>query len=105
MMATLSEVYGLPLRATRSLLRSVVGLLGLSLPVPCYKTLCRWKVRRYGWSKRRTWRKLHVGVDEATGEVVAAAMTTECVRRRAGVAGAAGAGRGSRQAGDGGRRL
>jgi hypothetical protein len=31
-----------------------------------------WKVRQYGWSKRRTWRKLHLGVDEATGEIVAA---------------------------------
>jgi hypothetical protein len=31
-----------------------------------------WKVRQHGWSKRRTWRKLHLGVDEATGELVAA---------------------------------
>jgi Transposase DDE domain len=31
-----------------------------------------WKVRVHGWSKRRTWRKLHVAVDEATGEIVAA---------------------------------
>ena len=109
-MATLMEVYGLPLRATRGLLLSVVELLGLSLPVPCYSTLSRrrqslaialprrpksstlhlvvdstgvkiygegeWKVRRYGWSKRRTWRKLHLGVDEATGEVAAAAVST-----------------------------
>ena len=35
-----------------------------------------WKVRCHGWSKRRTWRKLHVGVDEANGEIVAAAVTT-----------------------------
>lgn len=35
-----------------------------------------WKVRSHGWSKRRTWRKLHLGVDEATGEIVAAAATT-----------------------------
>jgi hypothetical protein len=109
-MATLSEVYGLPLRATRGLLLSVFELLGLSLPVPCYTTLSRrrqslrvalprrpkseplhlvvdstgvkiygegeWKVRRYGWSKRRTWRKLHLGADEATGELVAAAVST-----------------------------
>jgi hypothetical protein len=34
-----------------------------------------WKVRCHGWSKRRTWRKLHVGVDEANGEIVAAAVT------------------------------
>jgi hypothetical protein len=31
-----------------------------------------WKVRPRGWSKRRPWRKLHIGVDEATGEIVAA---------------------------------
>jgi hypothetical protein len=30
-----------------------------------------WKVRQHGWSKRRTWRKLHIGVDEATGEILA----------------------------------
>ena len=109
-MATLMEVYGLPLRATRGLLRSVFELLGVSLLVPCYTTLSRrrqslavtlprrrkseplhlvvdatgvkvygegeWKVRRYGWSKRRTWRKLHLGADEATGELVAAAVST-----------------------------
>jgi len=109
-MATLAEVYGLPLRATEGLLSSVVSLLGLSLSVPSYTTLCRrrrllevslprlrqieplhlvvdstgvkihgegeWKVRRYGWSKRRTWRKLHLGVDEHTGEVAAAVVTT-----------------------------
>src|SRR6058998_4238132 len=31
-----------------------------------------WKVRGHGWSKRRTWRKLHSAVDEATGEIVTA---------------------------------
>jgi IS5 family transposase len=109
-MATLQEVYHLPLRATEGLLASLIKLLGIELPVPCYTTLCRrrqalevslprrqkseplhlvvdstgvkiygegeWKVRRYGYSKRRTWRKLHVGVDEATGEAVAAVVTT-----------------------------
>jgi len=35
-----------------------------------------WKVRQHGWQKRRTWRKLHLGVDEATGEIVAQ-VTTE----------------------------
>jgi hypothetical protein len=34
LMATLMEVYGLPLRATRGLLLSVFELLGLSLSVP-----------------------------------------------------------------------
>ena len=35
-----------------------------------------WKARQHGISKRRTWRKLHVGVDEATGEIVAMVVTT-----------------------------
>jgi IS5 family transposase len=35
-----------------------------------------WKVRQHGYSKRRTWRKLHIGADEATGEIVAAVVTT-----------------------------
>src|SRR4030067_822678 len=34
-----------------------------------------WKVRQHGYSKRRTWRKLHLGVDEATGEIEAALLT------------------------------
>ena len=34
-----------------------------------------WKVRQHGWGKRRTWRKLHLGVDEATGEIVAQTLT------------------------------
>jgi IS5 family transposase len=38
-----------------------------------------WKVRQHGYSKRRTWRKLHIGVDEATGEIVAAVATTNDV--------------------------
>lgn len=110
LMATLGEVYRLPLRATEGLLCSVVKLLGLELAVPDYTTLCRrrralqvalprrgkdeplhlvvdstgvkvfgegeWKVRQHGYSRRRTWRKLHLAVDEATHEFVAAAVTT-----------------------------
>ena len=34
-----------------------------------------WKVRQHGYSKRRTWRKLHLGVDQASGEVLAVEMT------------------------------
>jgi IS5 family transposase len=109
-MATLEEVYRLPLRATEGLMRSLVRLLGVELSVPDYTTLCRrrralevelprrkksaplhlvvdstgvkvygegeWKVRQHGYSKRRTWRKLHLAVDEATHELVAAAVST-----------------------------
>lgn len=38
-----------------------------------------WKVRQHGYSKRRTWRKLHIGVNEATGEILAAVLTTNDV--------------------------
>ncbi|MFN2454944.1 MAG: IS5 family transposase [Pyrinomonadaceae bacterium] len=109
-MATLEEVYHLPLRATEGLMRSIVKLLGVRLCVPDYTTLCRrrtalevalprrrrdeplhmvvdstgikvygegeWKVRQHGYTKRRTWRKLHFGVDEATHEFVAVMVST-----------------------------
>jgi len=109
---TLQVVNRLPLRATEGFLISLFGLLGLTLPIPDYSTLCRrrqrlkiplsqsphpnqkeslhlvvdstgfkvygegeWKVRQHGWSKRRTWRKLHLGIDQASGQVQAAVVT------------------------------
>ena len=38
-----------------------------------------WKVRQHGYSKRRTWRKLHLSVDEATGEIQAEVLTEASV--------------------------
>jgi len=38
-----------------------------------------WKVRQHGVSKRRTWRKLHLAVDEATGDIVAESLTDNSV--------------------------
>ncbi|WP_341531517.1 IS5 family transposase (plasmid) [Nostoc sp. UHCC 0302] len=38
-----------------------------------------WKVRTHGAGKRRTWRKLHLGCDEGTGEILAAMVTTNDV--------------------------
>lgn len=38
-----------------------------------------WKVRQHGVSKRRTWRKLHFCVDEATLEIVSAVASTNNV--------------------------
>jgi IS5 family transposase len=35
-----------------------------------------WKVRQHGYPYRRPWRKVHLGVDEASGEIVAAGVTT-----------------------------
>ena len=34
-----------------------------------------WKVRKYGWSKHRTWRKLHIGIDGVTQEIIAEELT------------------------------
>jgi IS5 family transposase len=34
-----------------------------------------WKVRKHGYSKRRTWRKLHLGVDPASGFIHAYTLT------------------------------
>ncbi|MCP5089212.1 MAG: transposase [Rhodobacteraceae bacterium] len=33
------------------------------------------KVRQHGWSKRRLWRKLHLGVDQATGMILTHKLT------------------------------
>jgi hypothetical protein len=105
---TLRAVYHLPLRATEGFACSILGLMGLGLPVPDYTTLCRragtlcidlpkkasgplhlvidstglkvygegeWKVRQHGYSKRRTWLKLHLAVDPQTHEIQAAMVT------------------------------
>ena len=108
-MASLGEIYHLPLRQTQGLMQSICTMMKLDLAVPDYSTLCRrrkelnialprrqqgealhlvvdsigvkiygegeWKVRQHGWSKHRTWRKLHIGVDESTGEIVVAALS------------------------------
>lgn len=38
-----------------------------------------WKVRQHGYTRRRTWKKLHVGVDEATGDILALSVTDNSV--------------------------
>ena len=35
-----------------------------------------WKVRQPGWTQRRTWRKLHLGINAHTQEIVAQTLTT-----------------------------
>lgn len=34
-----------------------------------------WKVRQHGWSKHRTWKKLHLGIDEASGDILIGEVT------------------------------
>ena len=38
-----------------------------------------WKVRQHGYTKRRTWRKLHLCIDERTLEIVAAGGSTNSI--------------------------
>ena len=38
-----------------------------------------WLVEQHGTKTRRSWRKLHIGMDANTGEIVAAALTTNDV--------------------------
>ena len=38
-----------------------------------------WLVEKHGTKTRRSWRKLHIGMDATTGEIVAAALTTNDV--------------------------
>lgn len=38
-----------------------------------------WKVRKHGYSKRRTWRKLHLSINADTHEIVADQLTTNKV--------------------------
>jgi len=38
-----------------------------------------WKVRKHGYSKRRTWRKLHLSVNAETQEIVAELLTANSV--------------------------
>jgi IS5 family transposase len=38
-----------------------------------------WKTRQHGVSKRRTWRKMHLAIDEATGEIMAVITTERAV--------------------------
>ena len=112
---TLRAVFHLAYRQTEGLIGSLMGLLGLDLPVPDHTTLSRraatlevprprsgnadagrdaepvhllvdstglklcgpgeWLVEKHGSCKRRSWRKLHLGVDADTGQIVAAALT------------------------------
>jgi hypothetical protein len=40
---------------------------------------CEWLIEKHGTRTRRSWRKRHIGMDAATGEIVAAALTANNV--------------------------
>ena len=107
---TVSMVFGLASRQTEGFLRSLLGLLNLDNDVPDHTTISRrkarlGKVRFYqGRSKTpahilidssglavhvgqlrspprdRDYRKLHLGVDESTGDVIACDLTSKSAR-------------------------
>ena len=64
----------LPTRPTQEPIHVVVDSSGLKVYGEG-----EWKVRQHGWSVRRTWRKLHLGVNEATGEIIAQTLTENSV--------------------------
>jgi hypothetical protein len=101
----LQQIYRLPLRQTVGLMRSVLTLSGVALAVPDPSTLCRrrrhlvlphwpkaggcividstglqirgpntWLTTVHG-QKRRTYRKIHLGVDPASSLIVAGLVT------------------------------
>ena len=63
------------------LLKKASGRLNLVLDSTGLKVYGEgeWKVRKHGYSKRRTWRKLHLGADPETGEIQAACLTENSV--------------------------
>ena len=92
MLLALKSVYRLPLRALQGFALSLRRLaLQVSLPVlrnagQAVHLLVdstglklfgegEWKVRKHGYSKRRSWRKVHLGMDAGTGQVCAVLMT------------------------------
>src|SRR3954471_15719803 len=113
---TLRAVFRLAFRQTEGVIGSLIGLLGLDLPVPDHPTRSRraatlevprprssssseagngaepvhllvdstglklcgpgeWRIEKQGTKTRRSWRKLHLGVDANTGQIAAAVVT------------------------------
>jgi hypothetical protein len=111
---TLGLIFHQPLRQTQGFVRSLLGLMGVALPVPDFSTLSRranglsivddgtqssgpvtlivdstglkihrgsgWQEEKHGKGKtRKSWRKLHIGYDPDSGEIVASLLTTDRV--------------------------
>lgn len=111
---TLRVVYGLPLRQTQGLMRSVAALMGFDIAVPDFSTLSRrskglalpsiksrtktsgpvhlvvdstglkvfgqgeWLENKHKTKARRKgWRKLHLGLDLVSGEIVCSDLTAD----------------------------
>jgi hypothetical protein len=64
----------LPVQAKHKSLHLVVDSTGLKVYGEG-----EWKVRQHGWSKHRTWRKVHLGVNEASGELLAVVASSPLI--------------------------
>ncbi len=73
LMVALSSLFGLAGRQTEGFVESIFDLMGLDLPVPDHNTVCR-RVRKLNIAI-----PVHLGVNEATGEIVTAVVTTNDV--------------------------
>jgi hypothetical protein len=63
-----------PLRMEKRLLNEALHLVIDSRGLKVYGE-GEWKVRQHGVGKRRTWRKIHLAVDEKTGPILAQQLT------------------------------
>ena len=74
---TLRKLFDLGLRQSQGLVRSKDTPMHLVVDSSGLKIVGEgeWKVRQHGWSKRRTGRKLHLGIDADTSEIVAQTLT------------------------------
>lgn len=61
-------------RATGEPIHLLVDSTGLKLCGPG-----EWLIEKHGTRKRRSWRKLHIGVDAVSGQIVAASVTDRAV--------------------------
>jgi hypothetical protein len=79
------------------LCRRQAKVIAFSAPVPCEDNIIEalhlvidstglkvygegeWKVKKHGADKRRTWRKLHLAIDEATNDIHAVELTTNTI--------------------------
>ena len=64
----------LPKRVPRGPIHLVVDATGLKVYGEG-----EWKVRQHGWTKHRSWLKVHLAVDEASGEIRAIGVSTPAV--------------------------
>jgi hypothetical protein len=91
---TLRAVFHLALRQTEGLIGSTLSRRAQSLELPAQprttggaihllvdssglklSSLGEWLVEKHGTSRRRSWRKLHIGFDAVTGRIVASILT------------------------------